>query len=254
MDLAGPIDIFNILSFPPWVADISLKFVSETLAPVPTKAIPPRDADYTYDTASLGMNDMNTSFNQYLVPDITFADLLEKAGKGEETVDAILIPGGIGTRLFRKYKDGTRRHNCEALMEWLPKITPYVQTAIITVCTGSHVFAQTGLIDGRRATTNMLRFNDVSSARTQVNWQKGARWVKSDANDAKTAGSKHDVEVWSSAGISAGMDVALAFVAEYFGGMDVSKEIARRLEYDWSEPKDGEICRFYGRYFGVTQD
>lgn len=40
----------------------------------------------------------------------------------------------------------------------------------------------------------------------------------------------------SSAGISAGMDVALAFVAEYFGGMEVSREIARRLECDWAEP------------------
>lgn len=47
------------------------------------------------------------------------------------------------------------------------------------------------------------------------------------------------------------MDVALAFVAEYFGGMEVSREIARRLECDWAEPAEGEMCRFYGRYFGV---
>ena len=251
MDLAGPIDILNILSFPPWAADISLKFVSDSLEPVPTKAIPPNDADYIYDTAALGMPEMNTKFNQYLTPDITYEELLRKVEKGETSVDVLLIPGGLGSRLFRKHSDGTRSHTCELLMKWLPQIAPHVRTAIVTVCTGSHILAQTGLLDGRKATTNMLRFDDVSSARTQVKWQKGARWVKSDGADAKAAGAKDGVEVWSSAGISAGMDVALAFVAEYFGGMEVSREIARRLEYDWAEPKDGEVCRFYGRYFGV---
>ena len=251
MDLAGPIDILNILSFPPWAPDISLKFVSDSLEPVPTKAIPPKNADYTYDTAAAGIPKMNTKFNQYLTPDITYDEILRTVQKGERTVDVILIPGGLGSRLLRKHNEGKSTHTCEALMNWLLKIAPHVQTAIITVCTGSHILAQTGLLDGRRATTNMLRFDAVSSARTQVNWHKGARWVKSDKADAKAAGSKDAVEVWSSAGVSAGMDVALAFVAEYFGGMDVSKEIARRIEYDWSEPKDGEVCKFYGRYFGV---
>ena len=108
----------------------------------------------------------------------------------------------------------------------------------------------------------MTRFNDVAGRHKYVNWIKGARWVKSPVGDGASTASQasetgnatavgKDIEIWSSAGISAGMDVALAFVAEYYGGMEVSRDIAKRLEYDWAQTGDGEVGAFYGRYFDV---
>ncbi|RMD40917.1 hypothetical protein DV735_g4194, partial [Chaetothyriales sp. CBS 134920] len=253
LDLAGPLDILNILSLreEDGGGNISLKFVSESTAPVPTKAIPPVGADYEYYLPEAGGRPRNKAFNQYLVPDTTYEELLHKAESGEETVDAVLIPGGAGTRMQRKHQDGRVSRVCEELIEWLPKIGPHVRTAILTVCTGSLVLAQAGLLDGRRATTNMLKYDVVVPERPQVKWIKGARWIRSGEEDADKAGAKYGLELWSSAGISAGMDLTLAFVAEYFGGIEVSRDIAKSLEYDWSEPKEAEICKFYGRYFGV---
>ncbi|RMZ79800.1 hypothetical protein DV738_g3229, partial [Chaetothyriales sp. CBS 135597] len=253
LDLAGPLDILNILSQKEehGGSNISLKFVSESTAPVPTKAILPKGVDYAYSFPETGGRATNTAFNQYLTPDITYGELLQKVESGEEHVDVLLIPGGAGSRMQRKHQDGRISHVCEDLLLWLPKIAPHVRTAILTVCTGSHLLAQAGLLDGRRATTNMLRYDIVVPQRPQVKWAKGARWIRSDGGDAKKAGAKDDLEIWSSAGISAGMDLTLAFVAEYFGGVEESRSIAKSLEYDWSEPKEGEICKFYGRYFGV---
>lgn len=107
----------------------------------------------------------------------------------KSTLDVLLIPGGLGSRLYRKHSNGSRSYTCEALMAWLPQIAPFIRTSIIMVCTGSHILAQTGLLDGRRAKTNMPRFDDVSKARQQVKWQKGARWVRSDLEDRKSAES-----------------------------------------------------------------
>lgn len=191
------------------------------------------------------MPDMNTTFNQYLIPQVTYADMLVMMRDGKEEVDVILVPGGLGTRLKRTYVDGRNESNIKTLLDFLPEAMGLVKSAIITVCTGSDALARTGVLDGRRATTNMYRFDGVAARHQNVKWVKGARWVKAPAEEGKK-------EVWSSAGISAGMDVTLAWVADYAGGGDegmaVSREIAKRLEYDWGEPGDGEVKAMYNDY------
>lgn len=89
---------------------------------------------------------------------------------------------------------------------------------ILTVCTGSEVLARTGLLDGRRATTNKKAFNLVKSLHPSVNWVAKARWVV-------------DGNVWTSSGISAGMDLAFAWIAEVFGE-ETASEVADRSEYE----------------------
>lgn len=262
MDLAGPLDILNIVSLPPFSQPIRLTFIASTLDPVPTKPVPPEGANYAYDFKSvMGVDSINTTCNQYLTPQYTYSDYLKALQSGSisdaEKPDMLFLPGGLGSRMQRltPSSDGTSTStlNVQDLVDWIPAIALHLRTGIMTVCTGSDILGRTRLLNDRRATTNMVRFNDVAARHEDVNWIKGARWVKSPVGDGKGASAEEgkDIEIWSSAGISAGMDVALAFMAEYYGGMEVSRDIAKRLEYDWSEPGDGEVGKFYSRYFDV---
>ena len=266
MDLAGPLDIFNIVTLPPFSQPLRLTFLASDLSPVPTKPIPPPGANYTYDLNSvLGVQNVNTTFNQFLIPEYTYASYLSRLSAGSipdaEQPDILFIPGGLGSRMNRispapssdSEKNTTSTLNAQDLIDWIPTITPHLRTGIMTVCTGSDILARTGLLNERRATTNMLRFKEVAQRHSAVKWVRGARWVKSGVDDGISSASKESkakhLEIWSSAGISAGMDVTLAFIAEYFGGMDVSRDIARRLEYDWAEDGEGEVGGLYKRFF-----
>ena len=75
---------------------------------------------------------------------------------------------------------------------------------VLTVCTGSLLVAKTGLLNGKKATSNKKALPMVMKAVPQVDWQKKARWVV-------------DGRFYTSSGISAGMDMALGFIADRFG-------------------------------------
>ena len=83
------------------------------------------------------------------------------------------------------------------------------------------MLAKTGLIDGRKATTNKRVFQFVKTNAPKVNWIAKARWVE-------------DSKYFTSSGVSAGMDMALAVIAKSFG-REKSLEIASRAEYEWHE-------------------
>jgi transcriptional regulator GlxA family with amidase domain len=124
-------------------------------------------------------------------------------------LDLILIPGGIGTR-----KEISNR----ALLDWL-KARAEEAEVVTTVCTGTAILAHTGLLDGRRATTNKRAFKWVAEQGAKVNWVREARWVE----DGKFA---------TSSGVSAGIDMALAVMARLYG-TETAEKIAIAMEYDW---------------------
>ncbi len=101
------------------------------------------------------------------------------------------------------------------------KISAFVRAAakrgvrIASVCSGAYVLAEAGLLDGRRATTHWGRTRHFLSAYPKVKLEPDKIFVQ-------------DGEIWSSAGISAGIDLALALVAEDFGE-EVSQQTARQL-------------------------
>ncbi|KAJ9617187.1 hypothetical protein H2200_000908 [Cladophialophora chaetospira] len=250
LDLAGPLDILNLLStvhLDPEKQPLSLTFIAESLDPVPAKPIIPRDANWTFDLAEAypktnGIT--NTTFNEYLQPDTTFADFL----KSDSKVDVLLIPGGVGTRLKRVHPDGSKTFNIQSLLDFIPKAAPRISTAIITVCTGSDALAQTGLLNNRRATTNMTRFKEVAARSPKVRWADFARWVRSLPSED---GDAVPIEIWTSAGISAGMDVTLAFIAHFYGGIEVARSLAKALEYDWREIAEGARDPLYEKHFAA---
>ena len=109
-------------------------------------------------------------------------------------LDLLLIPGGIGTRA---QVDNGR------LIEWLRTRAEQLEVAM-TVCTGTALLAQAGLLDGRRATTNKMFFAWPESTWPAVRWVREARWVE-------------DGKFWTSSGVSAGIDMALAVVERIAG-------------------------------------
>jgi transcriptional regulator GlxA family with amidase domain len=124
-------------------------------------------------------------------------------------LDLLLIPGGMGTR--------TEVDNT-VLIDWLRRRVPEIET-VMTVCSGTALLARTGLLDGRRATTNKMFFHEVAKEGPRVEWVREARWVE----DGKYA---------TSSGVSAGIDMALAVIAK-LAGPQVSDNLATATEYDW---------------------
>jgi transcriptional regulator GlxA family with amidase domain len=86
---------------------------------------------------------------------------------------------------------------------------------IASVCSGAYILAEAGLLDGRRATTHWGRTKHFLASYPKVRLEPDKIFVR-------------DGDIWSSAGISAGIDLALALMAEDFGE-EVSRQTARQL-------------------------
>lgn len=124
-------------------------------------------------------------------------------------LELILVPGGFGT--YTAVDD-------QVLIDWLADMAGKAET-VMTVCTGTMLLARTGLLDGRRATTNKARFGLVASIRPEVEWVKVARWIE-------------DGKFVTSSGVSAGIDMALAVISRIAGG-EVAEALALATEYEW---------------------
>lgn len=123
----------------------------------------------------------------------------------------LLIPGGQGTRVL--VKD----------LEYLDFIKNAAEGAefVLSVCTGAALLARAGVIDGRRATSNKIAFSWVKQQGPLTVWVSLARWVR-------------DGNVYSSSGVSAGIDMALSFVSDFYG-REEAERIARAMEYIWHD-------------------
>jgi transcriptional regulator GlxA family with amidase domain len=123
--------------------------------------------------------------------------------------DILLVPGGYGTR--------QAMHNA-ALLEW---IRSQAQTAerILSVCTGALLLAKAGLLDGLEATTHWAALDLLREAAPNTTVHAGRRYVDNG-------------RVVLSAGVSAGIDMALYVVAS-LQGAETAQETARNMEYDW---------------------
>jgi transcriptional regulator GlxA family with amidase domain len=124
-------------------------------------------------------------------------------------LDLILVPGGFGTR--------TEAEN-PRMLEFLRRRGAEAEI-VMSVCTGSALLARSGLLDGKRATTNKMFFQWGADQGPRVEWVKEARWVE-------------DGKVVTSSGVSAGIDMALAVIARLYGN-DMSERLAVAAEYDW---------------------
>lgn len=126
-----------------------------------------------------------------------------------EKTALMLVPGGQGTR---------RLASDENMLAALRTAAQHAQWCL-SVCTGSALLAAAGVLDGRQATSNKRAWQWVTSLSAQVNWVKKARWCA-------------DGRFYTSSGVSAGTDMALAFIADRHGET-AAEEIAQHIEYRW---------------------
>ncbi len=126
-------------------------------------------------------------------------------------LDILVVPGGWGTR---------KELGNPAMLNWLRIRAPKVET-LTAVCTGSMLLGFAGLLDGHHATTH---------------W-RSLDWMRESCPSVMVEYDKHVVEdgrIFTSAGISAGIDLALRVVGRYCGE-DVARATARHMEYPYPE-------------------
>jgi transcriptional regulator GlxA family with amidase domain len=125
--------------------------------------------------------------------------------------DVILVPGGAGTRVAE-----TR----PAVMRWIKERSAAAEVTT-SVCTGSFLLARAGLLAGRPAATHWEAVTELRERFPDIQVQEDERYV--DAGPVVT-----------SAGVSAGIDMALHIVARLYGP-SVARATALGIEYDYWE-------------------
>src|SRR5215831_8856870 len=119
-------------------------------------------------------------------------------------IDSALLVCGVGTRLARD----------QALSAWLKNAAPALRR-LGGVCVGSFLLAEAGLLNGKRATTHWKFGRELAKRYPKVRVESDPIWVR-------------DGNIYTSAGISAGIDLALAWVEEDCGG-GIAQAVAREL-------------------------
>jgi transcriptional regulator GlxA family with amidase domain len=119
-------------------------------------------------------------------------------------VDTLLIAGGAGTR-------GPRDPE---LLGWLRKMEKQARRTC-SICTGAFLLADAGLLDGKRATTHWKFVESFARKYPAVSWDPNPIFVQ-------------DGSIYTSAGISAGMDLSLALIEQDHGSA-LALEVARHM-------------------------
>lgn len=185
LDLAGPMQFFNQLSA---LKPFQLSVIAKTMDPVTT--IPPNHTEPDSKYSRIG---------ELLLPTHTFDNAPD--------LDVLLVPGGLGMR------DETILNETASFIQKRYSSLKY----LLSVCTGSLIIAATGILDGRKATSNKRAWS-FTMGRKSVHWVPKARWVV-------------DGNIWSSSGVAAGMDMTYAFISKVFSS-DIAKILADTMEYE----------------------
>ncbi|RDI23149.1 transcriptional regulator GlxA family with amidase domain [Rhodococcus sp. AG1013] len=157
-------------------------------------------ADYEVVLVAARRGFVRTSVGVPLVAERSWHDLGPEVG-------TLLVPGGLVVGA-----GGVRPLIDPELVAWLVE-SGGVARRIASVCTGAHIAAAAGLFDGRRATTHWSTADVLASEHPEVEVVADAIFVE-------------DGPVWSSAGVSAGIDLALALVAADHGD-DLARRVAQ---------------------------
>jgi transcriptional regulator GlxA family with amidase domain len=160
-----------------------------------TETTPEGPPAYAVTTASLGGAQIRTSSGLRITPDV---DL-----RHARAPHTLIVPGGRGTR-----------EPSPDLITWLRNHAPDA-TRVISVCTGAFLLAEAGLLDGRRATTHWFQCERLARQFPEVDVDPEPIFVR-------------DGNIATSAGVTSGIDLALALVEDDLG-RDTALTVARHL-------------------------
>lgn len=128
------------------------------------------------------------------------------------SVDTLVISGGEGSR---------QSAQCEKTRRFVLRCAASARR-VASVCSGSYILAAAGLLDGRSATTHWSRTRDFGRKYPKVRLDADRIYVKSG-------------KIWTSAGITAGIDLALALIAQDLGE-GVARQTAQQLVVYYRRP------------------
>jgi transcriptional regulator GlxA family with amidase domain len=134
--------------------------------------------------SAIGARPLVTSSGLEIVPGSSLADT-------PSPIDTLIVAGGAGS---------DRASTDRALLDWLIETAPRARR-VASVCTGAFVLAAAGLLDGRRATTHWAAAAEFARRHPAVDVDPEPIYLR-------------DGPIWTSAGVTAGMDLALALVEE----------------------------------------
>jgi transcriptional regulator GlxA family with amidase domain len=159
-----------------------------------------------YETIVLGLDHapFRAESTLAVLPDATLAD--------SPPLDTVIVPGGCGVR---------EPATLAALAHWLRSRGRRVRR-IASVCTGAYALAEAGLLDGSVVTTHWRHANALAARYPQLRVDADAIFLRNG-------------RIYTSAGISAGIDLALALVAEDHGpalALDVARELIVHVKRD----------------------
>src|SRR5262245_25838369 len=145
-------------------------------------------------------------------------------GRNAPPLDTLIIPGGSGLR-----NPSTQA----GVAEWLTSVVDKIRR-VATVCTGIYGLAPTGLLDGRRVTTHWNFAADVAAKFPRLDVAPNELFVKSD-------------HFYTAAGVTAGIDLALALIEEDLGSaaaLAVARELVVYVKRDGGQAQFSEPLRF----------
>ena len=194
LDIAGPLEILAAVN--------DARSNPRAWAPEGVRAgEAPETPAYEIFIAAREAGPFRTTSGMRMVADMGFDDLTDTWLAGVHT---LMVPGGEGT-------DAALRDN--RLIDVIARAGA-AAGRICSVCTGTFLLAKAGLIDGRRVTTHWNVADTLAQMFPSLTVDADSIYVR-------------DGHVWSSAGVTAGMDLALALVEEDCG-RDLALSVARR--------------------------
>ncbi len=128
---------------------------------------------------------------------------LETRPLGTGPFDTVVIAGGEIIQSERAARE---------ILGWLKSVNA---RRITSVCSGAYFLAEAGLLEGRRATTHWASSGDFASRYPNVRLETDRIYIR-------------DGDIWTSAGVSAGIDLALALIEDDLGN-DVARHTAQQL-------------------------